>query len=832
MHKSFRTHTMVKKSITIIALLISLSHIGFTQSVSFSYSNPEEFCLKDITVSGIKFLDPNVIINICGLFLGDTLSIPGDDITAAINKLWDQGLFSDVKISASKIDGKDIYLDIYLQELPRISGIAFTGIRKSEEKEITDLIKLRVGGQATDNILDNTKRIINNHYRSKAYLNSKVDIQMQNDTAISNGVKLNFVVSKGPKIRISDITFVGNTNMKASKLRKAMKNTKRRDINIFKSSKYIENDFETDKVTLIEYYNEKGYRDAKVLGDSIYIVNEKRIGLVIKVVEGPQYHYRSIKWVGNSKLPDEILNDMLGIRKGDIYDKVLLNERLFTDENSISTTYMDDGHLFFQIDPVEVRAENDSIDIEMRMFEGEKATVNSIRIKGNTKTHESVIRRELYTKPGDLFSKTNITRSIRELANLGHFDPEKLDVQPMPNPADGTVDLTYIVEEKANDQLEISGGWGNKMFVGTVGIRFSNFSIGRIFRKDAWKPVPSGDSQTLSLRAQTNGSYYKSFSLSFVEPWLGGRKPTNFSLQLYHSINNMPGAYIYQVSEERMKVTGGAIGIGTRLKWPDDWFQFYNEVSFQNYDLNKWSGFKFKTGVSNNFNYKISLTRNSISQPIYPRNGSNFNVTLQITPPYSNITGKDYSNITEPKELYKWIEYHKWTGKAQWYHNLVEKLVLYTGAQFGYLGYFNKDIGYSPFEGFELGGDGMSGYNLYGKETIGLRGYKNNSLSPVVNGASMAANIYTKYTVELRYPISLQPQATIYVLGFLEAGNAWYEFRTFNPFNVHRSAGIGAKIFLPMIGMLGVDWGYGFDKIPHNPSAHKGQFHFNIGMPF
>lgn len=832
MHKFSPTKSkMIQKLIATTAAIIITSFIGFSQTTPFNYSNPERYCVKGVEVSGIRFLDPSVIINLSGIYLGDTLSIPSDDITNAIKKLWDQGLFSDVKITASKIENEDIYLDIFLQELPRISAIDLTGLKKSEEADVRELIKLRIGGQATENILENSKRLIKNHFRSKAYLNANVDINQQNDTAMANGVRLTFVIDKGPKVRISDIDFEGNKLVSDRKLRKAMKNTKRRDINIFKSSKFIEKDFDEDKITLIDYYNENGFRDAKIIGDSLYVINEKRIGLTIKVEEGPVYYYRDIKWVGNSKLPDEVLDNILGIEKGDIYDQVLLEKRLFIEDNSISTTYMDDGYLFFNLEPVEVRVENDSIDLEMRVYEGNQATVNRIFITGNTKTHENVIRRELFSKPGDLFSKTNITRSIRELANLGHFDPEKLDVNPVPNPADGTVDLTYIVEEKANDQLEISGGWGANMFVGTVGIRFSNFSIGRIFEKKAWRPVPSGDSQTLSLRAQTNGSYYKAFSLTFTEPWLGGKKPTNFSISLYHTIQNT-ASFLYQVSDQSMKVTGGAIGIGTRLKWPDDWFSFYNEVSYQNYSLTDWSGyFIFSDGQSNNLSYKATLSRNSVDQLIYPRRGSNFSVSLQLTPPYSLINGKDYSTVTSTNEKYKWIEYHKWSGKAQWYHNLVENLVLYTGAQFGYLGFYNQDIGYSPFEGFDLGGDGMSGYNLYGRETIGLRGYNNGSLTPPI-GNVRAANVYNKYTVELRYPITLQPQAAIYLLSFVEAGNAWYEFRTVNPFNIHRSAGIGARLFLPMIGMLGIDWGYGFDKIPHNPGAHKGQFHFVIGMPF
>lgn len=818
---------MIRKIVSTALTLILLSLSAISQNSNrLSYSNPEDFCIKGVTVTGINFLDPNVLISISGLNVGDTISVPGDDVTRSIQKLWDQGLFSDVKITATRIEGKDIYLEIFLLELPRISGIEITGVKKSEVKEIRELINLRVGGQATENILDNSIRLIKKHYRSKGFLNTSVDIYQENDSVIANGVRLTLAIDKKAKVKISEITFEGNQVFSDAKLRRKLKNTKRRDWNIFKSSKFIENDYEDDKIKLIAYYNEHGYRDAKILGDSIYNTVENRIGIKLFIEEGPQYFYRNIVWVGNTKLPDELLDDLLGIKKGDVYDKTLLEKRLFIDENSISTVYMDDGYLFFNLDPVEVRAENDSIDLEMRIFEGDQATVNRITIVGNTKTHENVIRRELYSKPGDLFSKTNITRSIRELANLGHFDPEKLDIKPLPNPADGTVDLRYIVEEKANDQLEISGGWGANMFVGTVGVRFSNFSIQRVFDKEAWRPIPSGDSQTLSIRAVTNGTYYKALSLSFVEPWLGGKKPTNLSVSVFHTVQNT-GNVFYQRTDQSMKVTGGSLGIGTRLKWPDDYFSFYNEISLQNYNLNNWTNaFIISDGYSNNFSYRATLSRNSVDQLIYPRRGSNFSVSLQLTPPYSLINGKDYSQITDSKVKYKWIEYHKWSGRAQWYHALYENLVLYTNAQFGYLGYYNKDIGYSPFEGFTLGGDGMSGYNLYGRETIGLRGYTNESLT-----IGYSSNIYEKFTTELRYPLTLQPQAAIYLLTFLEAGNSWYEFNSYKPFNLHRSAGVGIRLFLPMIGMLGVDWGYGFDAVP-GKNAHKGQFHFQIGMPF
>lgn len=828
--KRFANKKHMNKKILLFALpLLFVTLFTSAQKPTLSYSNPENYCIKGISVTGIKFLDPNVIITLTNLNVGDTISVPGEGITKAIKKLWDQGLFSDINITANKIEGDDIYLEIQLLELPRISGLNITGVKKSDIKDLKELVNLRLGGQATENVLENSVRLLKKHYRDKGFLNTQVDIIQENDTLISNGVKVTFNIDKKSKVKIKEITFDGNNAYSDSRLRRTMKKTKRRDWNIFKGSKFIESDYDDDQQKLIEFYNEHGYRDAKILKDSIYVVSENRIGIHFFIDEGRQYFYRSIAWIGNTKLPDEALNEVLGIKKGDVYDKTLLEKRLFMDENSISTIYMDDGYLFFQLEPTEIRAENDSIDIEMRIYEGEQATVNRIIIVGNNKTHENVIRRELYSKPGDLFSKTNITRSIRELATMGHFDPEKLDVKPIPNPADGTVDLKFIVEEKANDQLEVSGGWGGNMFVGTIGIRFSNFSIGRVFEKKAWRPVPTGDSQTLSLRAQTNGQQYRALSLTFVEPWLGGKKPTSFSISLYHTIQDR-SRFFLTTTEQYMKVTGGAVGIGTRLKWPDDYFTLQNEVALQNYVLKGWDGFLFKTGTSNNFSYKVTFGRNSVDQLIYPRRGSNISLSLQLTPPYSALSGKDYSNVTNPGDKYKWIEYHKWTARIQWYQAIIQNLVVYTNAQFGLLGFYNSDIGYSPFEGYSLGGDGMSGYNLYGRETIGLRGYTNQSLTPTFQGVQQG-NVYNKYTVELRYPLSLQPQAAIYLLAFGEAGNSWYDLKSYKPFNIHRSFGVGARFFLPMIGMLGVDWGYGIDKVPGYDKAHKGQFHFLIGMP-
>lgn len=867
---------MYRKILVFFAFACMVSSLS-AQGILLDYSTPKKYCIKEITVSGIKFLEPTVLISVSGLAVGDSITVPGDDITKPIRKLWSQGLFSDVKFSATKIDEEDIYLDLYLQERSRISSIDLAGVRKGEKDDLKEMLKLRPGGQITESILENSVRIIKNHYSGKGFLNTQVDVIQNNDTVVANGIKLIFDVKKNKKVKIKNIRFDGNNVYKDRRLRRTLKKTHRRDINIFKSSKFVEADYQEDKENLITFYNEHGYRDAQITKDTIYSVSRKRIEIKLNISEGSQYRIRNVTWLGNTKLPAEALDNILSMKKGDVYDKTMLDKRLFTEENSISTLYMDDGYLFFQIEPVEVNVEKDSVDLEMRIYEGDQARINEIIIVGNTKTNEHVARRELYSKPGDLFSRSDITRSIRQMAQLGHFDPEKLDVKPIPNPANGSVDLRYILEEKANDQFEISGGWGANMFVGTVGIRFSNFSVRRIFEKRAWRPVPSGDSQSLSLRASTNGTYYKSFSISFSEPWLGGKKPVNFSFSLYHQIQN-GASYAFESSDEYFKITGGSVGIGSRLKKPDDYFTLSHEVSVQNYLLKNWnrSQFAFKNGTSNNLSYKITFARNSTDQPIYPRIGSNFSLSLQLTFPYSSFKKDKFWQLTSDEKSdklkayqedyiaegispakaeidaktrvegdqlatkYKWIEFHKWTGRAQWYMPLVQNLVLYTNAQFGVLSFYNRSLGPSPFEGFDVGGDGMSGMNMYGRETIGLRGYGPGKLTPDKIQAQpdgtferiKQGNIYTKYTMEVRYPLSLKPQAVIYGLAFIEAGNAFTGADDFNPFNVHRSIGIGARMFLPMLGMLGIDYAIGLDEVPGIPDANDQRFFFVIGMPF
>ena len=671
----------------------------------------------------------------------------------------------------------------------------------------------------------------------KGFLNTTVRITEQKDTIRVSMVKLDVVVDKNDKVKIDDIVFHGNKIFPDKRLRRAMKKTHRRDINIFKASKLVKDEYTEDKEKIIDFYNENGYRDAQILRDSISPVSEKRIRLDIFLEEGDKYYFGDIKWIGNTIYPGDYLSRVLGVKKGDVFDQKLFDKRLTTDEDAVNSLYLDHGYLFYNCDPVEVRVEKDTIDFEMRIREGKQATINRVIIEGNTKTNEHVVRRELRTKPGDLFSKEAIIRSVRELAQLGHFDPEQINPEPIPNQLEGTVDLKYSLVEKANDQLEVSGGWGMGMLVGTVGLKFSNFSIRNFMNWKMWRPVPSGDGQTLSLRAQSNGKYYQAYNLSFVEPWFGGKKPNSFSVSLYHTImNNSYYSYFDRnssASDQYIKISGAAIGLGKRLKWPDDFFTLYNELSYQRYKLKDYVGyFIFSDGTSHNLSFTSTFGRNSVSQPIYPRNGSSFSLSLQLTPPYSLVNGKDFSQPDMvDADKYRWIEYHKWKFKADWYISLAGNLVLYTRAHFGYLGYYNKNIGPSPFEGFDVGGDGLTGYNLYGRETIGLRGYENGSLTPIVGG-NKSGNVYNKYTLELRYPFSLNPSATIFGLVFLEGGNSWYSINDFNPFLIKRSAGIGLRAFLPMFGLLGIDWGYGFDEIPGKPSANKGQFHFTIGQQF
>ena len=692
-----------------------------------------------------------------------------------------------------------------------------------------------------------------------------MDVQTKRDTLVKSAIRVNFAVDRKQKVKIKKITFQGNDNVKETKLVRSMKKTKdARLINFFSSKKFNEKEYVNDKRSLISAFNEAGFRDARILKDTMYYVEPNRLQIDFVVDEGQRYYFRNITWTGNSVYSSETLNGILMIKKGDVYDVVTMEKRLFgggkQNEYDVSKLYRDNGYLFFNLQPVELNIVGDSVDVEMRIVEGKPATLNNIIINGNDLTNERVVRRQIFTRPGYLFSQTDFERSIREIASMGQFDPEAIadpskGYSIIPNQLDNTVDIVYNVTEKPSSTLELSGGWGGNTFVATVGVSFNNFSTRRLFDKSAWRPVPLGDAQNLSLRFQTNGTYYTSLSASFMEPWLFGKKPTSLSISAYYTRQtNSYIAFNILNNDEFMEVYGLAAGIGTRLKWPDNYFVLYNQLSWQTYRLQNWNyNFLFNTGISHNLSYTVSLSRTSTDQQIYPRQGSEFSLSLQLTPPYSLLRKKnkgvldengnptrvsnwrdiDY-NLQSSEDRYKWIEYHKWSFRGAIYTKLVGDLVLMARAQFGYLGYYNRNWGYSPFEGFLLGGDGMSGYNTYGTEVISLRGYENYSLTPQViapyssGSYAYSGNVYDKFTVELRYPVVLQPQSTIFALIFLEGGNCWSDIRDFNPFQIKRSAGVGVRVYLPMIGLLGVDWGYGFD----DPTYGGSQFHFVIGQQF
>jgi outer membrane protein insertion porin family len=723
-----------------------------------------------------------------------------------------------------------------------LSAVKINGIRNSESDDIIKKISLPVGSQVTSYVLNNTKKTIRDHFIEKGFLNTAVDFVQKDDPDQPNNVILNINVDKNKKVKIGQLTFIGNDYFKTSKLRRQMKSTKKKNLNIFKASKYISEKYEEDKGKLITFYNDNGFKDFTILSDSLYNISDNRIGLKIKIDEGDQYFLRNVDWVGNSVYKKEDLSKVFNVKKGSVYNQSLILDRLQGTsgaEDAVSNLYLDYGYLFSRLTPVEAKVEGDSIDLEIRIYEGDQAYINDIIITGNTRTNEHVARRELYTLPGDLFSKEKILRSMRQLGVLGHFDPEKINPTPISDPTTGTVNLLYQLEEKANDQFELSGGWGAGMLVGSVGVIFSNFAIRNFFKLKEWRPYPSGDGQSLSLRVQSNGRVYQAYNISFVEPWLGGKKPNTFSISFTRSVMTN-GKKKGEDGRQSMIMDGGSLGLGKRLNWPDDFFSIYGELSYQRYSLNNYSYFQFlfQNGQSNLASLTIRLQRFSTSPNlIYPRSGSSFTLSLQATPPYSFISGRNMSGVKDEVK-YKWIEFHKWIFKADYYFPLSknDKLVLNSRFAFGYLGYYNRDIGPSPFENFYLGGDGMTGYSFYGREVIALRGYTNGSLTPTdAKSGAPAGNVYSKITFEMRYPISLNQQATIYGLVFLESGRAWYQLKDFNPFKMNRSAGIGVRANLPMFGLLGIDWGYGFDEVPNPslyPSANKSQFHFVIGQQF
>ncbi|MDI1353947.1 MAG: outer membrane protein assembly factor BamA [bacterium] len=859
---------MTKRLHSIFILLVLCSPFFSQNSDSLfvdALKNKKKYRIAAIKIEGANNTDKGVISLLSGLTKGEEISVPGDKISDVIKKLWKQAMFEDIQVLQDKVVGSDIYLTIKVIERPRLSNFKFKGdVKKSDADDLRTKIHLLKERVVTDYMIGTIKNTVRDFYIDKGYYFNKVDITQVRDTvAKSPHISLVIKVTKGRKVKIADVNFIGNTVIDSWKLRRSLEDSKQvRWYNPFNSGKYLEENLQKDLPAIATKYSSKGYRDARVVKDSVHFVSPNRVAVDIYIEEGHKYFFGDFKWFGNTKYRGGQLDTILGIQAGEVYDQSKLEQKLYMNPNGfdISSLYLDDGYLFFQAHEQESNIHNDTIDFDIMMYEGKQATINKITIKGNDKTNDHVIYREIRTKPGQLFRRSDIIRTNRELAQLGYFDPEKMNVIPTPNAADGTVDIEYIVEEKPSDQIELSGGWGGRSvynstpgtqrglgIIFTLGVTFNNFSTKNMFKKEAWRPLPTGDGQRLSIRAQTNGVYYQSYNCSFTEPWLGGKKPNSLSVSAFHTLFNNTAQSKYIVDENGVKVSnparssmsilGGSLGLGRRLKWPDNYFSMFTSLNYQYYELINYGAFIFSTGYANDLNLHLNLSRNSVDAPIYPKQGSNFVFSGQFTPPYSLMNGKDYKYLP-PTEKYKYIEYQKYKITAEWFTQLTNKkkaegaearnLVLRTKVGFGYLAYYNKDVGYSPFERFYMGGSGISGFqNFVAREIIGLRGYQDNSVSSPVGDP-----IVSRYTMELRYPVTLNPQATIFILGFAEAGNTWASFKTYNPFQVKRSAGVGLRVFLPMFGLLGIDYGWGFDNIngPNTGNGNgKGQFHFTIG---
>lgn len=931
----------MKKLVFFLALVVLADHVNGqfrkrnnnTQSneSSLNYSNPTPYVIAGIDVTGLKVLDKNALISLSGLKVGDKIKIPGDEISGAIKKLWKHGLVGDVSISIDKIEGDEVYLKIALTERPRLTGFTFEGVKKSRETEIREDLNLIRGRILSDAIIRNTQVTVKNNYIQKGFLNADVKVIQVEDTINTDGVKLRIVVNPKSKVKIHKVIFEGNQEFSNSRLKKKLKSTNEHvrislfrrmgelifglspkkvvsffdstyevsgsemkaflndnvKLNFFKGSKFIKSDYEEDKQLLVDFYNSKGYRDAAIVADTIYSYSDNSVNIHMHLDEGSKYYFRDIIWSGNFVHTDETLNRILAIEKGDVYNKELIDQKLSFNPKGpdISGLYMDDGYLFFRVNPVEVSVEGDSIDVEMRIYEGEQATIKNVIIAGNDKTRDHVIRRELRTVPGQKFSRTDIIRTQQRLSQLGYFDPEQITPTPLPNPADGTVDIEWKVVERSSDQIELSGGWGGAFgFVGTLGLTLNNFSV-RNMLKGKFTPIPVGDGQRLSLRAQANGRQFQSYSFSFTEPWMGGKKPNSFSVSFNYSIQRQsvtefgpdgetPVGRRFDDYNARLGVRGITLGLGRQLEWPDNYFTLNNSISYLVYELDNFGtrGLGFADGPANSITFNTTLSRYSIDNPMYPTSGSTISLSLALTPPYSAFRGDDFwledddsdqaaRNVAErfpdmtnedlradreAEELrniqnarrYRFIEYHKWMFDAKFYLPLAGKLVLETKAHFGFIGSYSQNLGQGPFERFVLGGDGLAGQQgfLLGTDIIGLRGYQNNSINPpfdnLENNAIEGGIAYNKVGMELRYPVTTGQAATIYGFVFSEAGNNWNNFQEFNPFDMYRSAGVGARIFMPAFGLIGVNWAYGFDRLPNDPNGDQSgaQFHFTIGQ--
>ena len=840
------------------------------------YTNsPSVYQLAGIRVEGVDNYDTNIILGYSGLSIGQRLEIPGDDLKTVAKRFWRQGLFSKVQILVEKTYQDKVWLVFNLRQQPRVSAVNYVGMKGGEKKDIQERLGLVQGSQMTPNIANRIKQLVEKYFADKGFEKAECTVQQREDLSNKNEVIVDIIVDKHEKIKVHKIYFTGNKVLGNRTLKRAMKKTNEKWdlLKIFSQKKFVRTDYEDDKQRIIDKYNEKGYRDAVITADSVVNYDDKTVDVYITIDEGKKYYINSVSWVGNTVYPSTVLNEVLGIHKGDVYNQKLLNKRTQEDDDAVANLYMNNGYLFYQLIPVEARVQGDSIDLEMRMFEGKQARINKVVINGNDRLYEKVVRRELRVRPGDLFSKDDLMRSAREIAQTGHFDPEKMDIRPEPNEDNGTVDIILNLESKANDQIEFSAGWGQTGILGKLSLKFTNFSIKNLFHPSSFKGIiPQGDGQTFTISAQTNAKYYQAYSVSFLDPWFGGKRPNSLSVSGFYSrqtginssyynrqytnymqnyymnnyyMNNYYGGNYYGNNyyenaydpNKYLQMAGITVGFGKRLKWPDDYFTLTADLSYQWYSLKNWEYLYYmNNGVSNSIVLGFTLSRNSIDNPLYTRRGSSFTLSFHATPPASLFGKKDWKALSQStleadkKELYRWIEYWKLKFQARTYTPLTDPdgrwtLVLMTRADFGLLGSWNKHIK-SPFETFYVGGDGMSGSYTYATETIALRGYENGAFTPW--GSEGYA--YDRFVLELHFPLMLSTSATIYPLVFLEAGNAWTSVKQFNPFDMKRSAGVGARIFLPMIGMMGIDWGYGFDTVFGKKGGSN--FHFVLGQEF
>ena len=869
---------ILNKVFPVIALCLCSLNASAQEKIVYpdiSYAGtPKTLVLGGINVSGIEGYEDYMLTGISGLSVGQEITVPGNDITDAVKRYWRHGLFSDVKISADSIVGDKIFLHVHLALRPRVSVINYVGLKKSEREDMENKLGLLKGAQITPNMIDRAKILAKRYFDDKGFKNADIEVRQRDDVSNKNQVILDVIIDKKEKMKVRNIIIEGNNQLPSNKIKGGLLSkgafAKTHEAgklsNIFKAKKFTNERWAADKKKLIEKYNELGFRDATIIEDSVWNADDKHVNVFVKVDEGKKYYLRNITWVGNTIYSTDLLNAILGMKKGDVYDQKLLNKRLTEDEDAVGNKYWNNGYLFYGLQPTEVNIVGDSIDLEMRITEGQQARLSRVRINGNDRLYENVVRRELRTKPGDLFSKEALQRSARELATMGHFDAEKVNPDVRPNYEDGTVDINWNLEQKSNDQIEFSLGWGQTGVIGKIGLKLNNFSMRNLFGKNKERRgiLPIGDGETLALGAQTNGKYYQSYNASYSTAWFGGKRPLQFNVSVFYSKqtgvnsnyynNNYRNAYYnymggygssyynnyenYYDPDQYIQMLGASVGLGKRLRWPDDFFMLSVDLSYTRYMLKNWRYFIMSNGNANNINLGVTLSRSSTDNPLFPRRGSEFMASLSVTPPWSKWDGKDYRNLAnnpqsptysqEQQEKFRWVEYHKWKFKSKTYTALSggqKCFVLVSRIELGLLGSYNS-YKKSPFETYYMGGDGMSGYSSgYAEETIGLRGYENGSLTPW--GAEGYA--YTRMALELRYPFMLG-NTTIYGLGFVEGGNAWTDTRKFNPLQLKRSAGLGVRIYLPMVGLMGIDWAYGFDKVYGTKGGS--QFHFILGQEF